>query len=135
METKNKIIKLAKGFNIASKVLYIGSCVACLAFTVLAIVLPCLNVIEEFSVAEVACLFGTLALYSFVCIGLFWNVCGIFKSIINNQAPFSERVSYYLKKTAGFIIVMAVVPALVGSTVVHLLDADSIMNFPISLLY
>lgn len=132
METKNKILKLAKGCHIASKVLYFGSMVACLTFTVLAIVLPCVNVIKDFSVAEVATLFGTLAFYSFMCIGLFWNVGGIFKSIINEQAPFSARVSHYLKKTAIFIIVMALVPALVGSTVVRLIDTDTTMNFPIS---
>ena len=133
METKNKIIKLAKGCHIASRVLYFGSMVACLAFTVLAIVLPCVNAIKDFSVAEVATLFGTLAFYSFVCIGLFWNVAGIFKSMINDQAPFSARVSHYLKKTAVFVIVLAVVPALVGSTVVRLIDTDTQMVFPISL--
>lgn len=132
METKNKIIKTAKACYIISKVLYISSFVACLAFIVLAIALSCTNAITTLTVAETAILFSTLALYAFMCIGLLWNVESMFKSIVENKAPFGESVSHYLKKIAVFVILLSVVPALIGSILIRAICPSTEIVFPIS---
>lgn len=111
---------------------YILSFVACTAFIVLAIALSCTHAIKSLSVAETAVLFSTLALYAFMCIGLLWNVEGIFKSVGETQAPFSDRVSHYLNKIAVFIILLAVVPALVGSVIIRAVCPSTEIVFPIS---
>lgn len=131
METKNKIIKTAKVCYNVSKVLYILSIFACIAFIVLAIALSCTHAIKSLTVAETAIMFGTLALYAFTLIGLLWNVEGVFKSIVDVQAPFTERVSHYLKKIAVFVILLAVVPALVGSILLRAICPSTEIVFPI----
>ncbi|MCH5156444.1 MAG: hypothetical protein J1G02_01040 [Clostridiales bacterium] len=133
METKQKIVKTAKACGIISKVLYILSCVVCLAFIVLAIVLPLTNTIDTVSNGETAVTFATFALYAFVCIGLLWNIEGLFKAIVKEQSPFTERVSHYLKKVAVFVIVLSVVPALIGSTVMQIVNPETETVFPIEL--
>lgn len=131
MDTKNKIIKTAKVCYIVAKVLYCLSFAVCLAFIVLAITLSSTNAIDSYTRAETAVLFGTLALYAFMCIGLLWNVEGLFKSIAQEQSPFSERVGHYLKKIAIFTILTSVVPALVGSIVIRIVYPETGLNFPI----
>lgn len=133
MKTKNEIIKIAKVSYIISKVLYCLSFVACLVFAVLAIVLSAKNSIESYTPTETAVLFGTLSLYSFMLIGLLWNVESIFKSIAQEKVPFSESVSHYLKKIAVFVILVSVVPAIVGSIVLKLACPASELTFPIEL--
>lgn len=132
METKNKIIKTAKACYIISKTLYILSCVACLAFIVLAITLSRANVVKTFTAEETAVIFSTLALYAFMCVGLLWNVEKIFESIINEKAPFNENASRYLKKIAIFMILLAVVPAIAGSTLIRIICPSTETVFPIN---
>lgn len=132
METKSKIVKLAKGCHIAAKVLYILAFVVCLAFIALAIALPVADVIDKYSKAEVAIIFSTLAVYSFICIGLLWNVEGIFKSIVKEGTPFCKSVSHYLKKSAIFVLILAVVPALLGTTVLRIAYPETELVFPVS---
>lgn len=132
METKNKIIKTAKICAVISKVLYVLSCAACAVFIALAIALSRTHAIKSLTVAETAIMFSTLALYAFMCVGLLWNVEGIFKSIVKIQAPFAERVSAYLKKIAVFVILLAIVPALVGSILLRAICPSTEMVFPIS---
>lgn len=132
METKNKIIKTARVCYIVSKALYAVSCVACTVFIILAIALTCTHAIPSFTDAETAILFSTLALYSFMCIGLLWNVEGIFKSVGEAQAPFGEGVSHYLKKIAVFVILLALIPSLVGSILVRAICPETELVFPIS---
>ena len=131
METKNKIIKAAKVCYKTSKILYYVSFVVCLLFIVLAILLSSTKGLKGFSATETVCLFGTLALYSFICIGLLWNVVGIFKSV-EKKAPFSDGVSKYLKKSAVFILMLAVVPAIIGSTILRIAQPSTQLVFPIS---
>lgn len=131
METKNKIIKTARVCYIVTKVLYVLSCVTCLAFIALAIALSCTHAIKTLTVAETAIIFGTLALYAFICIGLLWNIEGVFKSVGDGQAPFGERVSHYLKKIAIFVIILSVVPALVGSILLRSICPSTEIVFPI----
>lgn len=133
METKNKIIKIAKICHIIAKVLYCLSFVACLVFIILAVVLSLNNSIKAFEPEETAVFFATLAIYSFMLIGLLWNVENIFKSIANEQSPFSESVSHYLKKTAIFVILVSVVPALLGSICVRIVYPETELVFPIEL--
>ena len=130
METKNKIIKLAKICQIISKVLYIASFVVCLVFIALAIALP-LSGTTALPTAETAVLFGALALYAFVCIGLLWNVEGFFKSIHKGQAPFNEAVNHYLKKIALFILLLSVAPSLIASIVIKAINPETELGFPI----
>ncbi len=132
METKNDVIKVAKKCLVVSKVLYAISCVACFVFIGLSIILSCTKGMETMTVAETASLFGTLALYCFVCMGLLWNVEGFFKSVLQEKAPFGERVSHYLKKSAIFVVVLSFAPALIGSTVLRLLVPKTEMVFPVS---
>lgn len=132
METKKQIIKMSKVCYIVTKVLYILCCVLCLVFIVLAIALSCAHAIESLTVAETAIIFSTLALYAFMCIGLLWNVESLFKSVGDEQAPFGERVSHYLKKIAIFIILLAVVPALIGSILLRAICQSTEIIFPIS---
>ena len=131
METKNKIVKMARVCHVVTKVLYLVSIAVCLAFTVLAIVLPNTDAIVELHSSEVAVLFATMALYAFICIGLLWNVEGLFKSIVQEQSPFNDGVSHYLKKIAIFILVISIVPALVGTAVVRIVYPASELAFPI----
>lgn len=131
METKKQIIKIARVCYIVTKVLYVLSCIACLVFIALAIALSCTHAIESWTVEETAILFGTLALYAFMCIGLLWNVEFLFKSVGDAQAPFGERVSHYLKKTAVFTILLSVVPALTGSILLRVICPETEMVFPI----
>ena len=133
MKTKNKIIKTARICHKITKGLYYASYVLCLTFIVLAIALSCTDAIKTFAPAETACLFGTLALYSFISIGLLWNVSSIFKNVEQEKAPFSEKVSYYLKRSAVFILLISVIPALVGSTVLRIIYPATELTFPISL--
>ena len=133
MKTKNKIIKTARICHKITKGLYYASCVLCLTFIVLAIALSCTKAIKTFTVEETACLFGTLALYSFMSIGLLWNVASIFKNIEQEKAPFSEKVSYYLKRSSIFVVLISVIPALIGSTVLRIICPTTDLTFPISL--
>ena len=133
METKNKIVKTVKVCGIISKVLYLLSCVACLVFIVLAIVLPLTNAVQTYTNAETAVIYATLALYAFTCVGLLWNIEGIFKTITKEQSPFAEKVSHYLKKVAIYVIVLSTVPALLGSTVVRIVYPETEIAFPIEL--
>ena len=134
METKNKIVKTAKVCQIITKVLYILSFAVCLTFIALAIALPITEVIKEYAPKEVAMIFSTLALYSFICIGLLWNVEGIFKSIVNARSPFCEGVNHYLKKTAIYVLVISVVPALLGSIILKAICSETELTFPISVI-
>ena len=133
METKNKIVKMSKVCHIVSKVLYIVAFVACLAFIALAIALPLADVIDKYTKSEVAVIFSTLAVYAFVCIGLLWNVEGIFKSIVKEGTPFCKGVSHYLKKSAIFVLILAVVPALIGTTVLRIACPETELIFPVSI--
>ena len=133
METKNKVVKLAKICHITSKVLYCIACVACLTFIVLAIVLPINNAIESLTAKETAVMFSTLAVYAFFCIGLLWNVEGLFKSVAAEQTPFTERVSHYLKKVAIFVLLVSIVPALIGSIILRAIYNATELTFPIDL--
>ena len=133
MKTKNRIIKTARICHKITKGLYYASFVLCLTFVVLAIVLSCTKAIKTFTVAETACLFGTLALYSFISIGLLWNVASIFKSIEQEKAPFSAKVSHYLNRSAIFVVIVSIIPAIVGTTILHILYPATELTFPISL--
>lgn len=133
METKNKIVKTAKVCHIVAKVLYFAAMVVCVAFIALAIALSVTDAVITLTPAETAVLFGTLALYAFICIGLLWNVESLFKSIAKDGSPFSEEVSHYLKKIAIFIMLISVVPALVGTTVVRIVYPATELTFPIEL--
>ena len=131
MDIKSKIIKTAKVCHIISKVLYITAFVVCLAFVALAIALPLSDAIDTLTNAETATIFSTLALYAFICIGLLWNVEGIFKVIAAEQSPFTEGVSHYLKKTAVFVLILSIVPAIVGSILVKAICPATELTFPI----
>lgn len=132
METKNKIVKLAKVCYVIAKVLYILAFAVCLTFIALAIALPLTNAISTLTPAETAIIFATLALYAFICIGLLWNIEGLFKSIAKEQSPFNKAVNHYLKKIAIFILVISVVPALLGSTLLRIIYSATELTFPIS---
>ena len=131
MDTKNKIVKTAKVCGIISKVLYILSFAVCLTFIALAIALPLTDAVSSMTNGETATFFATLALYAFIFIGLLWNVEGIFNAIVQEQSPFSERVSHYLKKIAIFVTIVSVVPALVGTTIVRIVYPNTEITFPI----
>lgn len=133
METKNKIVKTAKVCTIISKVLYLLSVAVTLTLIVLAIVLPITGAISGYSAGEVTVFFATLALYAFICIGLLWNVEGIFKSVASEQSPFTERVGHYLKKVAIFVTVLSIVPALLGSTILRIIYPETELTFSIEL--
>lgn len=133
MNTKNKIVKMAKGCYITAKVLYFLAFAACLTFTALAIALSVTNAIATYTKAETALIFATLALYSFVCIGLLWNVKGIFKSIASERSPFNHGVNHYIKKTAVYVMVVSVIPALLGTTILRIIQPTTELTFPISL--
>ena len=122
---------MAKICQIIAKVLYIASFVVCLVFVALAIALPISGTITTMTAAETAVLFGALALYTFMCIGLLWNVEGLFKSILKGQAPFSEAVSHYLKKIALFIVLLSLAPALIASIVLKAIAPETELTFPI----
>lgn len=130
METKQKIVKTAKVCGIIAKVLYLLACVECVTLIVLAIVLPKVHPLDPLTPKETAVQLATLALQAFVLIGLLWNVEGIFKTIAAEQTPFAERVGHYLKKTAIFTIVLAVVPAIVGTSLAHILCKGTELVFP-----
>ena len=131
MELKEKIVKTAKVCHVISKVLYLLSIAVTLAFIVLAIVLPNTDAIESMERAEVAVMFSTLALYAFICIGLLWNVEGIFKVIASEHSPFTEGVSHYLKKVAVFVLVLSIVPAILGTIIVRSVCPATELNFPV----
>ncbi|MDE7296800.1 MAG: hypothetical protein K2N84_05990 [Clostridia bacterium] len=133
MNTKTKIIKTAKICSIVCKVLYCLACAACIAFVVLAIALSCTHAIKSLTVGETAILFATLALYSFMLVGLLWNVERIFVNIEKEQTPFCERAHHYLKKVGIFLLLTATVPALVGTTLLHTVTPATELNFPIDL--
>lgn len=131
---KNKIVKTAKICKIASKVLYILSCIACLTFAVLAIVLPCTNALKSMTTAEAAIVFGVLALYAFILVGLLWNIWRFFQSIEQEKTPFNNKVSHYLKKSAIFTLVVSIVPALIGSILIYAIVPESEFVFRFELV-
>lgn len=131
MEMKNKIVKVAKVCYIVAKVLYCLAFAVCLTFIALAIALPLTNVIDAYTPAEIAIVFATAALYAFMCIGLLWNVEGLFKSIAKEQTPFCEAVCHYLKKIAVFVLLTEIIPSILGSTVLKIVCPASDFNFPI----
>ena len=131
MELKEKIVKTAKVCHIITKVLYLLSFAVTLTFIVLAIVLPNTDAISSMTHAETAVMFSTLALYAFILIGLLWNVEGIFKTIGNEQSPFTEGVSHYLKKIAVFVLILSIIPAIVGTALIKSICPGSEINFPV----
>ena len=133
MELKEKIVKMAKVCHIIAKVLYCIAFAVCLVLIALAIALPVTNTTGELTAAETAVMFGTLAFYSFMCVGLLWNVEGLFKYVAKEQSPFSERVSHYLKKIALFILLLSLVPALLGSILLKAICPATELTFPIEL--
>lgn len=133
-ETKNKIVKTSRICKIASKVLYIICCVACLTFVVLAIALSCTNAIKSITVAETAIIFSVLALYAFMLIGLLWNVWKFFEAIEQAKTPFNDKVSHYLKKSAIFTLAVSIVPALIGSILIYAIVPTSEFVFRIELV-
>ena len=134
MNTKNKIMKTAKIGRITAQVLYILSIVAFVTFTVLAIVLPCTNAIKALKPAEAAIIFAVLALYAFFIFGLLWNVQQFFGAIEKQQTVFNEQSGKYLKKSAIFTIVVAFVPAIVGSVLMHAIVPASEFVFRIEIV-
>ena len=133
METKNAIIKTAKICGTVCKVFYCLAIAACLTFIALAIALPCTNAIKSFTVGETAILFGTLALYSFIAIGLLWNVEQIFVNIVKEQTPYCNAVNHYLKKIGTFLIIISTVPSLLGTVLLHSVIPETQLNFHIEL--
>ena len=133
MEIKNKIVKVAKVCYIVAKVLYLVSFALCLTFIALAIALPITNAIPAYAPAETAMIFATLAMFTFVLIGLMWNVEGLFKCIAKEQSPFGEGVSHYLKKIAIFVLMLAVVPALIGTIILRIIMPETELIFPIEM--
>lgn len=133
METKNKIIKTGKICSIISKVVYCLDCVACLTFIVLAITLSYTGAIKSLTAGETAILFSTLALYSFIAIGLLWNLERIFVNIVKEETPFSKSAPHYLKKVGIFLILLSTIPALVGTILLHSITPATELNFPIEL--
>ena len=134
MDTKNKIVKTAKVCKITSQVLYILSIVAFFTFTVLAIALPCTNAIKSMTKGEMAIVFSVLALYAFFLFGLLWNVQKFFEAIQQKQTPFCDKASKYLKKTAIFTLLVAVVPAIIGSILIHAIEPKSEFVFRVEIV-
>lgn len=134
MNNKNKLLKIAKGCKITSKVLYILDCVACLTFTILAIVLPLTNAIKSLTAAEVAIMFSVLALYAFLLIDFFWNTQKLFANIERSQTPFNTDTIKCLKRLAWSIVVISVVPAMLGSILIHAIAPNSEVVFRIELV-
>lgn len=134
MNNKNKLLKIAKGCKIASKVLYILDCATCLTFVVLAIVLPLTNAIKTLSTAEVAIMFSVLSLYSFLLIDFFWNTQKLFANIEKAQTPFNLTTIKCLKRLAWSIVVISVVPAILGSILIHAIAPNSDVVFRIELV-
>lgn len=134
METKNKIIKVAKVGKICAQVLYLLSIVACLTFAVLAIALSCTHAIKSITPAETAIIFAVLALYAFFLFGLLWNVQQFFASIQNAQSVFNEQSGKYLKKSAIFTMVVSCIPAIIGSALMHGIVPDSEFVFRIEIV-
>ena len=133
METKNKLVKTAKVCEVISKVLYLLAMVATVTFIVLAIALPLTDAISAITNGETAVIFATLALSAFIYIGLFWNIQGVFKTIVAEGTPFTDRAGHYLKKIAIYVIVLSVAPALIGSTVLRIVYPETEIVFPIDL--
>ena len=133
MSVKSKIVKIAKVCHIVAKVLYCIAFAVCLILIALAIALPLTNTTGELTAVETAIMFGTLALYSFMCVGIMWNVEGLFKYIAKEQPPFNDKVCHYLKKIAIFILILSVVPALLGSILLKALCPETELTFPIEL--
>lgn len=131
MEAKNKIVKIGKICDVVFKVLYCLSFVACATFVVLAIALSCTNAVNAFSAGETAILFGTLALYAFIAIGLFWNIEGVFKSIVKEHTLLCESVNHYMIKTGIFLMAVATVPAVVGTILLHSITPATGLSFPV----
>lgn len=131
MDTKSKIVKTAKICQIAAKVLYFIAIAACPVFIALAIALSLTDAIAHLSPPETAVLFGTMAVYAFIGVGLFWNVEGLFKSIAKEQAPFGEAVGHYLIKIAVFVLLLSAIPAFLGTLVAHIACPETELSFPI----
>lgn len=114
-QVKEKIIKLSKGLYVATKVLYIISISLFFVFAIEAIVFPLTGIIKGYSAGEIAIAFSVLALYSFIGVGLLWNISQLFRTIYTEKTPFSLQVNKYLKKSAGYILAISIIPALIGS--------------------
>lgn len=117
--TKSKCVKTAMACKITTKVLYILDITSFFVFAVLAIVLPCTGAIKSITKAECAIIFSVLALYAFLLIGLLWNVQMFFESIEKSKAPFNDKASKYLKKSAIFTVVVSLIPAIIGSILIR----------------
>lgn len=133
METENKLKKFAKTGYTVTKALYFAACALCLIFIVLAIALSCTDAIKTLTKKETAILFATLAFYSFMSIGLLWNIQEIFNTVRREGTPFCERVLHYLKKTAIFFILVSTVPAIVGTALLRIICPATEIVFPIEL--
>lgn len=131
METKNKIVEMGKICYRIFKVLYCLACGVCLVFIILAITLSCTHAIKSLTIGETAVLFGTMALYAFIVIGLLWNIENISVHIVREQTISCEKVKHYLKKTGIFLILTSTVSAIVGTCIMHLVTPASELNFPV----
>ena len=132
-KVKEKIIKLSKGLYITTKVLYIISITLFFVFAIEAIVFPLTGVVKGYEPGEVAIAFSILALYSFIAVGLLWNVSQLFKVIYTEKTPFSLNVNKYLKKSAGYILGISIIPGFLGSILNHALFPNSVFSYHIEL--
>lgn len=134
MKNKTRLIKISKGCKITTTIMLILDCIACLTFSVLAIVFPLNNVISTLTTAEVAIIFAVLALYSFLFIDFFWNARKIFTTIESTGTPFTTITIRCLKKLAFSIMVISVLPAVVGLVLMHLLEPTSEIIFRVQIV-
>lgn len=117
--SKEKIINISKTCMVVSKVLYVLNCMATLAFLVLAIVLPTTKAIKSITPSECAIVFSVVTLYSFFLIDFLWNTTKFFESIYKEQSVFHCKITKYLKRIALSSLILSIIPALIGSILIH----------------
>lgn len=133
MKTKNKIIKTAKVCYKLTRVLYIISIVLSFIFVILACIIPFTKLIKGLSRVEISIIFSTLALYLFISVFLLLNVKNLFKSVEKEKSPFGVNACKYLKNIAIFLIIISIIPALISSTLIKIIQPTTELTFPISL--
>ena len=132
--TKKEVFsEMMKKLYVFAKVCYIICLIAAPVLVILGVVFGLNNTIDGRTTGETIISFSVLALYAFSAAGLLWNVEMLFKDMGENGSPFSEKSGHYITKTARFLLILSVVPALIGKIAMGILSgitkAESELQF------
>ncbi len=113
-----------KTYLVFKVLFYICIAIACAA-AISGVILASTNAIEKWSVYETLLFFFEVSIYASISAILIKNVGKLFRDMANAKSPFCEKAGRYITKTARYIFILSVVPALIGNVAIGILNTSS----------